>query len=131
MVRFVVVQMYHILVILVTTSIIAGIIIDTFAENRTADKAIRDDITNRCFICSLDRDVLEHHGEGFERHIARSHNAWHYLFFKVHLSQKHPDDYTGHESCVFGLKGCRCAWFHAPHHTQLCSVAGCAGMSPV
>lgn len=59
------------LVILVTTSIIAGVIIDTFAENRAADKAIRDDITNHCFICSLDRDLLEHHGEGFEKHIAR------------------------------------------------------------
>ena len=48
----------------------------------------------------MERDVLEHRGEGFSQHAKLSHNCWQYLFFKIALSEKDVMEFTGPESYV-------------------------------
>ncbi len=55
---------------------------------------------NICFICSIDRNTFDKYSDGFERHIARDHNLWQYVFYIVHLQSKDSTDYTGIESYV-------------------------------
>jgi hypothetical protein len=96
-------MVYYFVVVLVFSSIIRGIIIDSFAQMRIHAKEVMHDTHHFCFICAVERDTLEHKGEGFRRHVKRSHNCWHYLFYKIHLSQKDVMEYTGPESYVAEL----------------------------
>ena len=44
--------------------------------------------TQVCFICGLNRFVLDTKGDGFDHHIEHEHNMWHYLYLAVHLKIK-------------------------------------------
>lgn len=46
---------YTILINLVLQAIVSGLIIDTFSSMREENEAIRADIKDKCFICSLSR----------------------------------------------------------------------------
>jgi hypothetical protein len=54
-----------------------------------------------CFICGIDRNTFDRkHPHGFEYHIQKEHNVWHYLSFIIHLRNKRVTDYTGQEAYV-------------------------------
>eukprot|EP00824_Muranothrix_gubernata_P005809 TRINITY_DN17588_c0_g1_i1.p1 TRINITY_DN17588_c0_g1~~TRINITY_DN17588_c0_g1_i1.p1 ORF type:complete len:193 (-),score=45.55 TRINITY_DN17588_c0_g1_i1:9-587(-) len=91
---------YTILVILIMVAIISGIIIDSFGELRDTKRKIEDDMNDKCFVCSIDRDQIEHKGGGFIRHIKQEHNMWDYLFFRMYLDEKPRTEFTGQESYV-------------------------------
>ncbi|KAL6077190.1 Inositol 1,4,5-trisphosphate receptor type 1, variant 2 [Balamuthia mandrillaris] len=50
---------FFFLVIVILLNIIFGIIIDTFGELRVQNKAIESDITEKCFICGIDRTTFD------------------------------------------------------------------------
>lgn len=81
-------------------NILFGIIIDTFAQLRDTKQTIDWDMRNICYICSIDRNTFDKYSDGFERHIARDHNLWQYVFYIVHLQSKDSTEYTGIESYV-------------------------------
>jgi hypothetical protein len=91
---------FFFLVIIILLNIIFGIIIDTFGELRAQNKAIEEDIHNKCFICGIERDTFERQAEGFENHIKKDHNVWHYLYFTMYLKRKERTEYTGPEQYV-------------------------------
>lgn len=77
---------FHIFVKVILLNILFGIIIDTFAQLRENKKFIDMDKKNKCFICNFDRFTFDKMSEGgFERHIAKDHNLWNYVFYIVHL----------------------------------------------
>jgi hypothetical protein len=95
---------FLILVKFILFNILFGIIIDTFAQLREEKKFIEDDMMNICFICNFDRLTFDRNSEGgFERHIAKDHNLWCYVYYIVHLNFKDPTNYTGIESYVSEL----------------------------
>ena len=49
----------HFLVVQIMSSVISGIIIDSFGELRNNHTQIEDERENRCFICSYSRDFFE------------------------------------------------------------------------
>jgi hypothetical protein len=56
---------------------------------------------NKCFICNFDRLEFDKNAEGgFERHIAKDHNLWQYVYYIVYLDAKDQSDFTGIESYV-------------------------------
>lgn len=60
-----------------------------------------DDMTNRCFICNIERMTFDRYAEGgFVKHIDQDHNLWNYIYYIVLLKNKDPTDYTGIESYV-------------------------------
>ena len=88
---------YTILINLVLQAIVSGLIIDTFSSMRVKNEQIQQDIKEKCFICSIDRDELEQAGLSFLNHIKVEHNMWKYLWFKIYLESKDPLNYTGPE----------------------------------
>eukprot|EP00281_Chroomonas_sp_CCMP1168_P011530 CAMPEP_0206281136 /NCGR_PEP_ID=MMETSP0047_2-20121206/38968_1 /ASSEMBLY_ACC=CAM_ASM_000192 /TAXON_ID=195065 /ORGANISM="Chroomonas mesostigmatica_cf, Strain CCMP1168" /LENGTH=128 /DNA_ID=CAMNT_0053711279 /DNA_START=80 /DNA_END=463 /DNA_ORIENTATION=- len=76
-----------------------GQIIDAFAEMRDEDKAKYDDLSNNCFISSIDRHSFSGYpGEWDKRKEGRF--AWHYLHYFCYLQQKDPEEYSGLENAV-------------------------------
>ena len=43
-------------------------------ELRAQNKAIENDMENRCFICGIERYTFDRQAEGFENHISKDHN---------------------------------------------------------
>jgi len=92
---------FFMVVVVILLNIIFGIIIDTFAELRDQRQKVEEDTRRRCFICGVDSDTFDRHIRGgFEHHIQKSHNMWHYLYFIHHLQRKPQDEFTGQESYV-------------------------------
>jgi hypothetical protein len=95
---------FHILIKIIMLNIVFGIIIDTFAKARTIKKDVQVDSDNKCFICNQDRSIFDKYSEGgFDRHVAKDHNLWQYVFYIVHLESKDPTEMTGIESYVFKM----------------------------
>eukprot|EP00051_Salpingoeca_urceolata_P023861 m.411246 g.411246 ORF g.411246 m.411246 type:complete len:2678 (-) comp20163_c1_seq6:250-8283(-) len=81
--------LYFITVVLIMTSIVAGIIIDSFSELRAASEQIQAEKANRCYICSHTRDELERASKtGFSGHFKLDHHCWTYVYFRIHLTIK-------------------------------------------
>eukprot|EP00743_Colponemidia_sp_Colp-15_P004333 GILK01004673.1.p1 GENE.GILK01004673.1~~GILK01004673.1.p1 ORF type:complete len:644 (+),score=134.95 GILK01004673.1:264-1934(+) len=91
---------YNLFVILILVAIITGIIIDTFAELRTRSNFVQDDTLNRCFICHLPREAFERQNVKFQKHLAREHFLWNYVYYSMYLDLKPRTDYTSTESYV-------------------------------
>lgn len=72
----------------------------TTPELRAQNKAIENDMENRCFICGIERYTFDRQAEGFENHISKDHNLWHYLYFIMYLKIKEKTEYTGPEQYV-------------------------------
>merc|ERR1719498_2240171 len=89
---------YYMLVILILAAIISGIIIDTFADMRTRQASIDEDMTTLCFICSFNRSQIERAGVKFHHHIYQEHYMWAYARFLLHLEEADKETLTGAES---------------------------------
>jgi inositol 1,4,5-triphosphate receptor type 1 len=89
---------YVILINLVLQSIISGLIIDTFSKLREENEAVLQDISDKCFVCSISRDEFEQAGIPFKKHITEEHNMWHYVWFKIYLESKDPLTYSSSEN---------------------------------
>ena len=88
---------YNLFIVVIMVAIITGIIIDTFADLRTERNAIEDDIMNKCFVCSLNREVFERARLKFRDHINIDHNKWNYLFYSMYISDKPSTELSGIE----------------------------------
>mmetsp|Transcript_43449 Transcript_43449/g.123123 ORF Transcript_43449/g.123123 Transcript_43449/m.123123 type:complete len:225 (-) Transcript_43449:1921-2595(-) len=91
---------YYLFIILILSAIISGIIIDTFAEKRNEAAAKSDDMLGKCFICSLDKTLLERKRIQFSDHIYEDHYMWAYARFLLYLHQTSAADLTGPESYI-------------------------------
>ena len=60
--------LYVLFINLIITAIISGIIIDTFADMRAQQEAIKEDNDNKCFICNIEREKFERYGIDFNEH---------------------------------------------------------------
>ena len=77
---------FFIIIKIIWLNILFGIIVDTFAQLREQKSFIIEDKKNKCFICNYDRFTFDKNSEGgFERHIAKDHNLWFYVYYIVHL----------------------------------------------
>jgi len=89
-----------------------GIIVDTFGELRGKRKDKLVDMSEFCFVCGIDRQTFERHGNGFDIHVSKEHNIWHYLYFIVYLTLKEPTEYTGPEQYLSPkIKEGKIDWF--------------------
>lgn len=104
--------LYHIVIILVFSAVVSGIIIDAFAEKRSTNNSIRNDILNTCFICNIEREDFEQLNLNFKQHVREEHNLWDYAFFRLYLESKDAIDYTGLETfCSSQIRDKKISWF--------------------
>ncbi len=91
---------FMVMIKIICMKILSGITIDTFAELRAAKATIDNDMVNVCFICGFPRIVFDKYAEGMEKHIAKDHNLWMYVYYMLHLNSKHSADHSGIESYI-------------------------------
>jgi len=91
---------YNLIVILILAAIVSGIIIDAFSSMRADLQAQTDDQTNNCFICSINRSVMERKMVKFEHHVFQEHYMWSYARFLMRLEMATDADLNGLESYV-------------------------------
>jgi len=76
---------FFFLVIIILLNLIFGIIIDAFADMRDSRNAIKSNVKERCFICSLGRFEFETKNKSWFDHIQKEHNAYAYLYFILYM----------------------------------------------
>jgi len=91
---------YNLIVILILAAIVSGIIIDAFSSMRAELQAQTDDQMNNCFICSINRSVMERKLVKFEHHVFQEHYMWSYARFLMRLEMAQDSDLNGLESYV-------------------------------
>lgn len=95
--------LYYFLINLVITSIVSGIIIETFAQMRSDKHEVDDNLVSSCFICDIEPEDFEQSGVKFSDHILADHNMWQYVWLKIYLRDKDKTSYSGTEMHVAPL----------------------------
>jgi len=72
---------------LLLTNVVAGIIIDSFAELREGDKRLQLQLDTKCLVCDVDASELNTRGGGFRKHLLEEHNLWNYLWVRLRLRE--------------------------------------------
>lgn len=71
------------------------------SEMREENEAIEADIADKCFICSINRDVFDSMGVDYKNHILHEHNMWKYLWFWMYLDLTDPVIFNGPENHAY------------------------------
>jgi hypothetical protein len=96
-------MIFFLLMIHIVLNLVLGVIIDTFADLRKEKQDKEDLLQNSCFICMLARPEFDNAKVSFEHHIQHEHHLWSYLNFIVLLECKDTTEFTGPESCIYGM----------------------------
>lgn len=73
-------------------NILSATIIDSVFDSRISREELVEDIERKCFICGLNRAVLDKEGEGWQKHTFQSHNVYIYVYFIIYIMQKDVGD---------------------------------------
>lgn len=104
--------LYFIIVVVIMLSILFGIIIDTFAELREAERKVYYDKWNKCFICGATKEDLEKESINFNTHTKTTHSIWHYVEYIIGLKFVDPQETNAINSYVIEmLQEKSIAWF--------------------
>lgn len=96
-------NLYFLVIFTCLQNFIKGIIYDTFFVLRDKDDHDKKDKENFCFICGLEREIIEKNsGISFEVHTEHEHNLWHYAFYIMYVNQKKETELSSIESYVKG-----------------------------
>ena len=85
-------MVFYITVILLLMNMINGVIVSTFSQIREESQEKEEDITNKCFICSIDRVEFEKRNIPFVNHLFAEHNSKNYIKFLVGLKLSNEKD---------------------------------------
>ena len=87
-------------------------LIDTFAFLRNENESNAEDMENRCFVCSLEKEYIEYcTSRPLRYHVTYEHNEWNYIRFINYLNYKDPHEKTGIESYLTELiEKNDCSW---------------------
>jgi len=92
---------YTFIILWLIVAVVSGTIIDNLGSLRDLRSRIADDLSEKCFICSIDRHVFQDIKEnGFEEHVRNDHNVFDYLSFFIYLQDTDEFDYTPAEKFV-------------------------------
>jgi len=109
---------FFVIIIVILRSMIFGIILASFAQLREAESKAAEEMSSKCFICSIERTEFDRNALGFDYHIKHDHNMWNYLYFIVKVMQTEPEYFTTMELFVHEkVKASDISWF--PLHRAL------------
>jgi hypothetical protein len=77
---------------MVMLRIVFGIVLDSFRELRKKHYNIVKDMSNKCFICNLEKDICEKNNKSFKEHCEIEHNLWDYANYMILLRMQDPHD---------------------------------------
>lgn len=68
------------MITIIFNNLIAGIIIDSFCEQRTEQQELESDQQYVCYICGLKKQKIDR-CVPFKRHIEIEHHPWNYIYY--------------------------------------------------
>jgi len=83
---------YFYSVILLLLNMINGIIVSTFSSLRQESEKEQEDVKNRCYICSIQKDEFVKRNLSFLKHIKNEHNVKDYINFILFLKLSNDKD---------------------------------------
>jgi len=92
--------LFWILIVTIMMNLVLGIIVDTFSQLREEQAHRDEEMTSKCFICSLPAYRFEKFG-GFKKHIAQDHNMWMYLYCTIYLDDMARADRTDLQAFLY------------------------------
>lgn len=83
-------------------NILTGLMVDCFSALREDQESRFAKLRDECFICGYTRSAFDDLGGdfNFDKHVAKEHNVWLYLYFISYLKAKDPTEFNGVESHV-------------------------------
>lgn len=98
--RYVTDLIFFITVILLLLNMINGVIVSTFSQIREESNNKEEDISNKCFICNIDRMEFEKRKINFKWHLKHEHNSKTYIKFFICLGLIHEKDLDADQSFI-------------------------------
>ncbi|CAM9900021.1 unnamed protein product, partial [Hapterophycus canaliculatus] len=95
---------YWVLVPLLLLNMVSGVILDSFAQLRDEEAALKAELKSRCVVCGISRDEFDRGGNVFYDHVTHDHNMWDYVLVRAYLNFKPELEHTGQESYVHRLQ---------------------------
>jgi inositol 1,4,5-triphosphate receptor type 3 len=92
---------FFVLVSLMLLNMINGVIVSTFSQIREESNFKEEDISNKCFICNIDKVIFERLKIQFSEHLKFEHNVKNYIRFLVILKLSNYKDLDADQSYVF------------------------------
>ena len=99
--RFFFENLYYIVIFTCLMNFIKGIIYDAFFVLRDESDRNAEDKEHLCFICGLDRELIEKNSRmSFKHHVENDHNEWNYAFYMMYVTKKEKTELSSIESYV-------------------------------
>ncbi|CAM9504605.1 unnamed protein product [Ectocarpus sp. 12 AP-2014] len=95
---------YWVLVPLLLLNMVSGVILDSFAQLRDEEAALKDELKSRCVVCGISRNEFDRGGNVFYDHVTHDHCMWNYVLVRAYLNFKPELEHTGQESYVHRLQ---------------------------
>lgn len=98
--RYVMDIIFFVSVVLLLLNMINGVIVSTFSQIREESSNKEEDITNKCFLCNIDRMEFDKRKINFEWHLKKEHNSKTYIKFFICLGLIHEKDLDADQSYI-------------------------------
>lgn len=99
-VRFFFSIFHYIIFPIVMLNIVAGIIIDTFADLREQAAQLNYDLENVCLICSKEKNAINRDEGTFKQHCTQTHRVFDYMYYIMYLRDLPADNTDYYEAFV-------------------------------
>jgi len=98
--RYVTDLIFFITIVLLLLNMINGVIVSTFSQIREESNKKEEDISNKCFVCNIDRMEFEKRKIDFQWHLKSEHNSKTYIKFFICLGLIHEKDLDSDQSFI-------------------------------
>ena len=90
--RLIVDDLFFLLIVIIAIDLVFGIILGAFTTLRNKEQRHSTDKKRHCFICHVNKNVLEKNRENFNEHRNKTHNLWNYVYYMITLKLSYPHD---------------------------------------
>ena len=92
--------MFFMIINIILMNIFFGIIIDSFADKRSHEAEIEEEVHGQCFICGIPKSRFEIENVPWKEHVYQEHNLHSYISFLIYVKNKKLQECTGVEKWV-------------------------------
>ena len=78
-------DLFFFIIIIIMIDLVFGIVIESFDALGIKEQKQKNDKTNHCFICHVNKATVEKNRENFDEHREKNHNLWNYVDYMIFL----------------------------------------------
>ena len=78
-------DLFFFIIIIIMIDLVFGIVIEAFNVLGAKEQKQKNDVTNHCFICHINKATVEKNRQNFNEHREKRHNLWNYVDYMIFL----------------------------------------------